>query len=219
MKKIFFSALMLATAATASAQVLINPDGKMHIGDRLPYNNSLKGFNGQLSGTTGTQALAVGGIIGPGISYPDSVSADSDATLALLGTAANNAGAYISFGDFSYVGVGEYGGYDSDILGLYGSSGIIYSYNANKLTDSTRGQVFYWKPSPNYSAPFVFNVDLKVNGVAIASDMRLKEDVEEIEDASASLADITPVTYRLTERAAAEQASKASAVSEGDAGV
>ena len=87
------------------------------------------------------------------------------------------AGSKLTFGDFGQyanqgwnVFAGEYGTTDTDQLWLHGKLGIYMTTNgyANNV-------VAYYNPASNTN--FVFNTNLRVNGVNITSDARLYEQV------------------------------------------
>lgn len=97
------------------------------------------------------------------------------------------AGSKLTFGDFGQyanqgwnVFAGEYGTTDTDQLWLHGKLGIYMTTNgyANNV-------VAYYNPASNTN--FVFNTNLRVNGVNITSDARLKENVESLQNPLALL--------------------------------
>jgi hypothetical protein len=105
------------------------------------------------------------------------------------------AGSKLTFGDFGLysnqgwnVFVGEYGTGDSDQLWLHGKLGIYLTTNgyANNV-------VAYYNPSSNSN--FVFNTDIRVNGVSITSDAKLKENVKQVKNPLDILSKINGVTY------------------------
>ena len=112
-----------------------------------------------------------------------------------------HAGAKMPFGDFGRyqnqslnVFLGEYGTTDSDQLWLHGKLGVFLTATgyANKV-------IAYYNPASNSN--FVFNTNLVVNGVNITSDVRLKDNIQSIEDPLGTLSQIDGVsyTYRLSE--------------------
>ena len=117
-------------------------------------------------------------------------------TLQVLGsTGTNRAGAKLAFGDFGRytqlgwnVFVGEYGSDDTDQLWLHGKIGIFLTSDgqANNI-------IGYYNPSVNTN--FVFNTNLRVNGINITSDARLKENVQLLDNSLELLSDINAVTY------------------------
>ena len=124
------------------------------------------------------------------------------ATMHILGKYGDaRAGSKISFGDIGRferqslnVFLGEYGTTDSDQLWLHGKLGFFLTTTgyANKV-------IAYYNPSANSN--FVFNTNLVVNGVNITSDVRLKDNIQSIEDPLGTLSQIDGVsyTYRLSE--------------------
>lgn len=105
------------------------------------------------------------------------------------------AGSKLSFGDFGQyqnqgwnVFIGEYGTTDSDQLWLHGKAGIYLTTNgyANNV-------VAYYSPSANSN--FVFNTNIRVNGVNITSDARLKENIRSIQDPMNLLNQLNGVSY------------------------
>jgi hypothetical protein len=105
-------------------------------------------------------------------------------------------GSKLSFGDFGHynnqgwnVFVGEYGTTtDTDQLWLHGKLGIYLTTNgfANSI-------VAYYAPSSNSS--FIFNTSLRVNGVTITSDARLKENVKPLSNPLNLLSRVNGVSY------------------------
>ena len=83
---------------------------------------------------------------------------------------------------------GEYGTTDTDQLWLHGKLGIYMTTNgyANNV-------VAYYNPASNTN--FVFNTNLRVNGVNITSDARLKENVESLQNPLALLEQVNGVSY------------------------
>ncbi|MDR1201399.1 MAG: tail fiber domain-containing protein [Tannerellaceae bacterium] len=101
----------------------------------------------------------------------------------------------LSFGDFGQynnqgwnVFIGEYGTIDSDQLWLHGKLGIYLTTNgyANNV-------VAYYNPSANGN--FVFNTNLRVNGINITSDARLKENVKSLSNPLGLLSKVNGVSY------------------------
>lgn len=110
-------------------------------------------------------------------------------------------GSKLSFGDFGQqqnsgwnVFIGEYGSADTDQLWLHGKQGIY-------LTTKGDGNnvVAYYNPSANTN--FVFNTNLRVNGVNITSDTKLKDNINTIQNPLKVLSKLNGVTYtyRLSE--------------------
>lgn len=104
-------------------------------------------------------------------------------------------GSKLSFGDFGQnqnqgwnVFIGEYGTTDTDQIWLHGKLGFF-------LTSTGYGNniVAYYNPASN--ANFVFNTNIRVNGVNITSDARLKTNVESLENPLALLEQVNGVSY------------------------
>lgn len=104
-------------------------------------------------------------------------------------------GSKLSFGDFGQyanqgwnVFVGEYGDNDTDQLWLHGKLGTYFTSNGYGTN-----VIAYYNPSINSS--FVFNTNLRVNGVTVTSDARLKENVKSLQNASGILGKLNGVSY------------------------
>lgn len=104
-------------------------------------------------------------------------------------------GSKLTFGDFGRyehqgwnVFIGEYGSADTDQLWLHGKSGIYLTTNgyANNV-------VAYYNPSSNSN--FIFNTNLRVNGVSVTSDARLKENVRSLQNSLDILGRLNGVSY------------------------
>lgn len=105
------------------------------------------------------------------------------------------AGSKLTLGDFGRypnqgwnVFIGEYGTEDSDQLWLHGKKGIYLTTNGQASNVAA-----YYNPSINSN--FVFNTNLRVNGVNITSDARLKENIKSLENPLSLLNNINGVTY------------------------
>ena len=101
----------------------------------------------------------------------------------------------LTFGDFGQypnqgwnVFIGEYGSDDTDQLWLHGKRGIYLttSGQANNI-------VAYYAPASNSN--FVFNTNLRVNGVNITSDARLKENVQTLQNPLNIVSQLNGVSY------------------------
>lgn len=96
------------------------------------------------------------------------------------------------FGQFPYNGwnvfIGEYGTTDSDQLWLHGKNGI-YLTRGGQASNI----IAYYNPASNSN--FVFNTNLRVNGVDITSDARLKENVQSLQNSLDLLSHVSGVTY------------------------
>ena len=104
-------------------------------------------------------------------------------------------GSKLSFGDFGQLAnsgwnvfIGEYGSADTDQLWLHGKAGIY-------LTTLGTGAnvVAYYNPSSN--ANFVFNTNIRVNGINITSDARLKQNVSSLQNSLGLLSKMNGVSY------------------------
>lgn len=91
-------------------------------------------------------------------------------------------GSKLTFGDFGQypnngwnVFIGEYGSDDTDQLWLHGKKGIYFTTTGQAST-----VIASYDPSVNSN--FVFNTNLRVNGVNITSDARLKENVQSLQN-------------------------------------
>ena len=105
------------------------------------------------------------------------------------------AGSKLSFGDFGRytnlgwnVFIGEYGSGDSDQIWLHGKKGFY-------LTTEGQGSKIIASYNPSANANFVFNTNLRVNGVNITSDARLKENIQYIENPMGLLSQVNGITY------------------------
>lgn len=121
------------------------------------------------------------------------------ATLLVLGSNDNiGTGAIIALGDFGPKSKntfwGEYGNTDSDQLWFQGKLGYYLTYGEQAST-----VVSYYDPAKNSN--FVFNTNLRVNGVNITSDARMKDNIQPIENPIDILSKVDGVsyTYRLSE--------------------
>ena len=104
-------------------------------------------------------------------------------------------GSKLTFGDFGQypnfgwnVFIGEYGTDDTDQLWLHGKKGIYLT-----ATGQATSVIGYYNPAVNSN--FVFNTNLRVNGVNITSDARLKENVQSLQNPLNILEQISGVTY------------------------
>lgn len=104
-------------------------------------------------------------------------------------------GSKLTFGDFGQythsgwnVFIGEYGSDDTDQLWLHGKKGIYLttSGQANNI-------VAYYAPASNSS--FIFNTNLRVNGVNITSDARLKENIQTLLNPLNIVSQLNGVSY------------------------
>lgn len=104
-------------------------------------------------------------------------------------------GSKLTFGDFGQypnqgwnVFIGEYGSDDTDQLWLHGKRGIYLttSGQANNI-------VAYYAPASNSN--FIFNTNLRVNGVNITSDTRLKENIQTLQNPLNIVNQLNGVSY------------------------
>jgi hypothetical protein len=104
-------------------------------------------------------------------------------------------GSKLSFGDFGQysnqgwnVFVGEYGTTDTDQLWLHGKLGVYLTSGgyANSV-------VAYYNPLTGSN--FIFNTNLRVNGVTVTSDARLKENVRPLSNSLGLLGRVNGVSY------------------------
>lgn len=122
----------------------------------------------------------------------------------------------LSFGDFGRyehngwnVFLGEYGSTDTDQLWLHGKLGIYLTTSGNATN-----VVAYYNPASNSN--FVFNTNLRVNGVNITSDARLKDNVKSLQNPLDILRQLNGVsyTYNLAEVKEARKQDESKFVSE-----
>ena len=128
-----------------------------------------------------------------------SLDPEKVATLLVLGSNDKiGTGAIIALGDFGPKSKntfwGEYGNTDSDQLWFQGKLGYYLTYG-----EQANSVVSYYDPAKNSN--FVFNTNLRVNGVNITSDARMKDNIQPIENPIDILSRVDGVsyTYRLSE--------------------
>lgn len=128
-----------------------------------------------------------------------SLDQGKQASLLVLGSKDNiGTGAIIALGDFGTKSkntfLGEYGNTDSDQLWFQGKLGYYLTYGEQAST-----VISYYDPAKNSN--FVFNTNLRVNGVNITSDARMKDNIQPIENPIDILSRVDGVsyTYRLSE--------------------
>lgn len=128
-----------------------------------------------------------------------SLDPEKVATLLVLGSNDKiGTGAIIALGDFGPKSKntfwGEYGNTDSDRLWFQGKLGYYLTYG-----EQANSVVSYYDPAKNSN--FVFNTNLRVNGVNITSDARMKDNIQPIENPIDILSRVDGVsyTYRLSE--------------------
>jgi hypothetical protein len=122
---------------------------------------------------------------------PSSNDLDTVTTLKIFGDiGTNKAGGRITFGDSTYVAIGEYGMADSDKMWLHGKNGIYIT----KGTGTLDTIAFF---DPSLSTNLNVNSDILAHGVLIQSDERYKENIVPVDDVLNSLLILEPVTYQL----------------------
>ncbi|MCM1142365.1 MAG: tail fiber domain-containing protein, partial [Muribaculum sp.] len=184
MKKLILIAAFAACSFGMNAQLTVQKSGNVKIGQAFPYQPVVGSQQKELAATP-------------------TLDIDSVASMVILrNSSMYGRGAYITFGDLRKVGIGEAAASgDSDILDLFGEKGIVYSAGNNTVFS-------YLKPTA-LSAAFTFNCNVKANSFLTSSDARMKKDINGLVGISSMLADIEPVSYRLTDAAPAEKASAA----------
>lgn len=120
-------------------------------------------------------------------------------TLNVLGKYGDmRSGSKLSLGDFGRqpnggwnTFIGEYGTNDTDQLWLHGKLGtyITSTGNGNNI-------VAYYNPSAN--PYFVFNTNIRVNGMNITSDTKLKDNINSIKDPLNLLSQLNIAASRMT---------------------
>lgn len=128
--------------------------------------------------------------------------------LRIFGNEVNTgANGHISFGDSTYVTIGELGSGDCDRLWLHGQNGTYLTAVTNTTGIDT---IAFFDPAR--STYFTFNSDVTTSGVFVQSDERFKENVEPVGDVLSSLKQLEAVTYNLKghQRSAAGAALSAS---------
>lgn len=121
---------------------------------------------------------------------------DSDmvTTLKIFGDSILGSAGRITFGDSSYVAIGEKGMTNTNRLWLYGKNGVYLSAAVNDYPSV----IGYFDPA--LSSCFYFNSDVTSSGMFIESDERYKENIEPVGEVLPSLRNLEPVTYNLKSR-------------------
>ena len=121
---------------------------------------------------------------------------DSDmvTTLKIFGDSILGSAGRITFGDSSYVAIGEKGMTNTNRLWLYGKNGVYLSAAVNDYPSV----IGYFDPA--LSCSFYFNSDVTSSGMFIESDERYKENIEPVGEVLPSLRNLEPVTYNLKSR-------------------
>ena len=151
----------------------------------------------------GTRAMNIGIVNGPEkiITPPDPgfglVEVDSVAKLVVLGKGTFNTNGYISFGAGTDVAIGEMGSTSFDnMLTMKGSKGLQFNLGNKRY--------FYARCSEPSSTDMIFLCSLKANAFNVASDIRLKKDVESLDDAWTRLGGINSIAYTLKPKPVAD---------------
>lgn len=197
MKQLSLILLSAIIPMAAFSQVHVNRHGQIVVGP-----DGLSNLGG---GTTLSSAKTTGAVVFPSLQF----ETDSVAAICVLGDNYNRSGGYIAFGDKSYVRVGEYGSSSSDSnkLQLYASGGLRY--------DSPYGNVFSCTGTGTAKPTFTFNCNVKVDGVYVTSDSRLKGNVQTLEYSPSNFDGISTVSYTL-DAPTATRASKSAAEGVGE---
>lgn len=119
------------------------------------------------------------------------VQTDNWASITILGTNTYNRGGYMTFGEGTHVAIGEYITSSGTVpyrMRLHGSNGIRYNDADGVVFDYLRTTT-----TPTFS----FYKPVKVQGLSVSSDARLKSDVKSIEGEWESLLELNPVSYKL----------------------
>ena len=180
-KKNFFAILVMASLAATmladDSQVTVRPQGNLIVGSDSVDLHMMSPVD-----PIHRDTLTAIKIIGPGPHY---------------GT-----GGRLSFGDQAHmdcfnVAIGEVGNnvfYDSDQLWLHGKSGLVWTANVH-AEDTVMRYVRQTGVTPTID----FGYAIKSQGVLLSSDERFKENVNPIEGALGSLAELHGVSYNLKE--------------------
>lgn len=178
MKKFIFMAALAAGTFGMSAQLTVLKSGNVRIGNDSQMLQIIK---------------SASSVLPPSEEATTKIQTDSLATLNILGPKVNGFGGYITFGDGKNVGIGELDGLisntDGNMLSLFGSGGITYKAGSTKV---------FSFDSRLTSTPFVFYRDVRANAFLTTSDARMKRDINDLNGVGSILADITPVSYHLT---------------------
>lgn len=188
MKKLLFSAAVIALAATgASAQLTVFKNGQTRFG-KVPSGLLLspqKSPDGPISG---------GGTIN-NPNDPDYIPGDTLASAIFYGRSVQNQ-SYIAFDHNKKVYVGA-----MPLIGTSTSnwSLVLNGYDGLKAT-CQKGTIFSCGALSTKIAPFFFYTNVNAPAFITSSDSRLKSNVEGLENASGLLSRLNPVSYNLTVR-------------------
>ena len=116
---------------------------------------------------------------------------DTVTTLKIFGDSILGSAGRITFGDSSYVAIGEKDMTNTNRLWLYGKNGVYISAAVNDYPSV----IGYFDPA--VSSSFFFNSDVTSSGMFIQSDERYKENIEPVGEVLPSLRNLEPVTYNL----------------------
>ena len=127
---------------------------------------------------------------------PNLNDGDESPVLKIFGDETNNgAGGKITFGDSTYVSIGEKGATNTDQLWLHGRNGM---YFTARTLDYPVDTIVYFNSLG--SCEIHFNYDVSTSGIFVQSDERYKENVEPVRDVLGDLMNLEPVTYNLKRR-------------------
>lgn len=119
---------------------------------------------------------------------------DPVTTLKIFGDSILGSAGRITFGDSSYVAIGEKDMTNTNRLWLYGKNGVYISAAVNDYPSV----IGYFDPA--VSSSFFFNSDVTSSGMFIQSDERYKENIEPVGEVLSSIRNLEPVTYNLKSR-------------------
>ena len=173
---------LISSALSVSAQILVGSSGQVVMGEPLIENGASKVAISDFSdGTTVDNTLSA-------------ISVDSLATAVFLGNRKDNRGGYITFGPKKNIWIGEYNSIRYGILEMGFQKGMQGVCPA--------GTVFRCTPiTASSNGLFQFFTDVRANSLIVDSDSKIKSDVESLSLRSSNLADLTPISYRLTGQA------------------
>ena len=182
-KKIFLFALA-ALPLAGFAQLNISSNGQTILGTRQTVGGIVN------PPVLGSKA---GVVVGP-TDPVRPIDIDTVANMVVLGNGARNSGGYISFGGGTEVAVGEFVNYD--MLAMKGARGLQFNLGSKRY--------FYARGAEPASTDMIFLCSLKANAFNVASDIRLKKDVESLDDAWTRLGGINSIAYTLKPKPVAD---------------
>ena len=192
--------LIIATAmlaATVGAQVHYDKSGQFRIG-QFSTNSTI---------VPGLQSVSI-------VNPPTSNQGDLTAPLRVMSLDTSGSSSRIAFGNLKAgsvgLGVSTSGQGDNNVITLTGEDGIEYYTSLGNMP------IFRYRINRNsltYTQPlFTFNTEVKARQFLTSSDTRLKTQIEELDNAGASIKDLNPVSYVLKEEAGESgEAAKAAA--------